>query len=566
MKPQGLIIDNFAGGGGASLGLEMAYGRSPDIAINHDPEALAMHEANHPGTRHYPNDVWGIDPAQVTGGQPVAVAWFSPDCKHFSKAKGGKPVKRHIRDLAWIVQRWARIARPQVILLENVEEFRDWGPLTREGVPCSKRKGQTFRHWVTALERMGYAVDWRELRACDFGAPTIRKRLIVVARCDGAPIVWPEPTHAPANDPRVLSGELEPYRTAADIIDWSIPCPSIFMTREEARELRRTTGILCNRPLADNTMKRIAKGVVRYVLENPEPFIVSVAHGYSGGRREYGLDEPLGTATHAPQHAVVSPVFTYAQQGGGNRDASEPLHTICASPKDQNALAVPFFVPRYGERPGQEPRTRPVTQPAPVIVPTGNGASLIAPFLAQHNTGVVGHDARKPVSTIIQRATTQAVVAPYLLNLKGSERRASSASEPHPTICAGGGHAAQVSAFLVKYYGTDQDPKLSEPLHTVTTKDRFGLVTVSIEGEPYVLVDIGMRMLTPRELFRAQGFPDDYDITSGPDGKPLTLTAQRRMCGNSVSPNIAQAVASANMPKRRGRIIKATPQMELAVA
>ena len=510
-----------------------------------------MHAANHPDTEHYESDVWAVDPVQATRGEPVAFAWFSPDCKDFSKAKGGRPIRRHIRDLAWIAVKLARTVRPQVIALENVEEFQEWGPLREDGSRCPGRKGQTFRHWVQSLQWLGYKVDWWVLRGCDYGAPTIRKRLVLVARCDGGPVTKPEPTHGSPDDPRVIAGELKPYRTAADIIDWSIPCPSIFMTREEAQELRRTTGILCNRPLADNTMKRIAKGVVRYVLENPDPFIVSVAHGYSGGRREYPMSDPLGTVTKSPQHAVVAPVFTYAQQGGGNRDAAEPLHTITASSKDQNALAVPFFVPRYSERPGQKPRTRPVTQPLPVIVPTGNGASLIAPFLAQHNTGVVGHDARKPLSTIVQRATTQAVVAPYLLNLKGSDRRASSAGEPHPTICAGGGHAAQVSAFLVKYYGTAVGQHLSEPLHTATSKARFGLVTVSIAGEPYVLVDIGMRMLTPRELFRAQGFPDDYDITTGPNDKPLTLTAQRRMCGNSVCPDLAAAVARANVPTGR---------------
>jgi len=564
---RGLVVDCFAGGGGASTSLRRAFGRDPDIAINHDPDALAMHAANHPATEHLINDVWKVDPVVATRCQPVAFAWFSPDCTHHSKAKGGKPRRdgKGSRDLGWVVVHWARRVRPSVISVENVEEYQDWGPLDINGQPCPHRKGQIFKRWVRELRRLGYRVEWRELRACDFGAPTIRKRLIVVARCDGAPIVWPEPTHAPANDPRVLSGELKPYRPAADIIDWSIPCPSIFMTREEARDLRQSTGILCNRPLADNTMKRIAKGVVRYVLENPDPFLVVCNHSGDGFRGQ-SLDDPMATvAASRDAHGLVVPVVTYAQQGGGNRNVAEPLHTICASSKDQNALAVPFFVPRYGERPGQEPRTRPVTQPAPVIVPTGNGASLIAPFLAQHNTGVVGHDARKPVSTIIQRATTQAEVAPHLLNLKGSDRRASSASEPHPTICAGGGHAAQVSAFLVKYYGTAQGQALTAPLHTATSKGRFGLVTVQIGGEPYALVDIGMRMLTPRELFRAQGFPDDYDITSGRDGRSLTLTAQRRMCGNSVCPDLAAAVAAANRPN--GFAARDTErQLELAVA
>lgn len=509
----GLIVDSFAGGGGASTGIEMAFGRSPDIAVNHDPEALAMHAANHPDTEHYESDVWAVDPVQATRGEPVAFAWFSPDCKDFSKAKGGRPIRRHIRDLAWIAVKWARTVRPQVIALENVEEFLEWAPLREDGSRCPRRKGQIFRHWVQSLQRLGYKVDWWVLRGCDYGAPTIRKRLVLVARCDGGPVTKPEPTHGSPDDPRVLAGELKPYRTAANIIDWSIPCPSIFMTREEARELRRTTGILCNRPLADNTMKRIAKGVVRYVLENPDPFLVVCNHSGDGFRGQ-SLDDPMATvAASRDAHGLVVPVFTYAQQGGGNRDASEPLHTITASSKDQNAV--------------------------------------ITAFLAQHNTGVVGHDARKPLSTVVGRGTTQAVVAPYLLNLKGSERSARTVEEPVSTICTSGGHAAQVSAFLVKYYGTAVGQHLSEPLHTATSKARFGLVTVSIAGEPYVLVDIGMRMLTPRELFRAQGFPDDYDITTGPNGKPLTLTSQRRMCGNSVCPDLAAAVARANVPTGR---------------
>lgn len=526
---RGLIIDSFAGGGGASTGIELAYGRSPDMAINHDAQALAMHAANHPDTEHYKSDVWAVDPVQATRGQPVALAWFSPDCKHFSKAKGGKPVKRHIRDLAWVAIKWARSVRPQVIALENVEEFRDWGPLDQTGKPCARRKGQTFRHWVESLRRLGYEVDWWELRACDYGAPTIRKRLILVARCDGGAITKPEPTHGAPDDPRVIAGELKPYRTAAEIIDWSQPCPSIFLTRDEARALRKTHGIICQRPLAENTMRRIAQGVQRYVLDDPNPFLVTCNHAGDHFRGQ-GMDEPFATVTaNRDAHGLIVPVFSYAQQGGANRSASDPMHTICASSKDQNCV--------------------------------------VAAFLAQHNTGVVGHDARKPVSTIVQRATTQAVVAPYLLSLKGSERRMQAVDVPTPTICAGGGHAAAVSAFLVKYYGQGVGQPVTEPVHTVTTKDRFGLVQVTIAGEQWVLADIGMRMLTPRELFRAQGFPESYDITSGPDGSTLSLTAQRRMCGNSVCPPLAQAVAAANKPTGRGMTANVThDQYELEVA
>lgn len=574
-----LIVDSFAGGGGASEGIELALGRSPDIAINHDREALAMHYANHPDTLHLPHNVWKVDPLDVTKGQPVGLLWASPDCKHFSKAKGGKPVKRNIRDLAWVVVRWAKQVRPRVIILENVEEFRDWGPILEDGKPCPDRKGQTFKQWEGELKRLGYKVEHRELRACDYGAPTIRKRLFLIARRDGRPIVWPKPTHGHPKAEAVKSGKLLPWRAAAEIIDWSLPCHSIFLSKEEGRK----AGV--NRPLAEKTMARIAKGLKRYVIDNPTPFIVPTTH--HGERRVPGVDEPLATVTGANrgEQALVTPFVSYAQQGGQNRNAGEPLHTVTASRKDQNCivaphlmtmrnaqkpfngadepthtvtaggagltLVAPYLVPRYGERPTQEPRTRSVEEPAPVIVPTGNGASLVAAFMAQHNTGVVGHDAREPVSTILQSGANQAVVSAGLLSLKGTDRRSSSVEEPARTVLAGGGHAAHVSAFLMKYYGSDQDPQISQPLHTVTTKDRFGLCTVSIQGEPYVIVDIGMRMLSPRELFRAQGFGDDYIIDRGrrvDTGEWITLskTASIRMCGNSVSPVMAEALVGAN--------------------
>jgi DNA (cytosine-5)-methyltransferase 1 len=537
-----LIVDSFAGGGGASLGIEMALGRSPDIAINHDAQALAMHAANHPATLHLPHNVWKVDPVGVTRGRPVGLLWASPDCKHHSKAKGGKPVKREIRDLAWVVVRWARQVRPRVILLENVEEFRDWGPLDLEGRPCKERKGQTFDAFVGELRRLGYRVDWRELRACDFGAPTIRKRLFLDARRDGRAIVWPEPTHGAPDSPEVLAGARAPWRTAAEIIDWSLPCPSIFLSREEGRAI----GV--NRPLAPNTMARIAKGVKRYVLDAAEPFIVPVTH--AGDARVHGIDEPLRTVTTA-------------QRG-------------------EHAIVAPFLVPRYGERPGQEPRTRSVEEPMATIVPTANGGSLaavhlsrqfgasvgsgadepigtvtaggggktavVAAFLAQHNTGNVGRAASEPLSTIVHRGTQQAIVAGFLSNLYGSnDGGGGDLREPLRTVTAGGAHAAEVRAFLVKYYGTDQDPRLGEPLHTVTTKDRFGLVEV--RGELYAIDDIGMRMLIPRELFRAQGFPDSYRIEAGVTAAgaiALTKTAQIRMCGNSVSPVVARALVAAN--------------------
>lgn len=573
----GLIVDCFAGGGGASTGIERALNRPVDISINHDAAAVAMHEANHPWSRHYRENIFAVDPSRVCGGRPVDLAWFSPDCTHFSAAKGGKPRKKNIRGLAWIVHRWARTVRPRIIMLENVKEFEDWGPLTAEGKPCKARRGKTFKFWKSILERHGYRVEIRKLRACDYGAPTIRNRLVMVARCDGQPIVWPKPTHGPG---------LLPYRTAADCIDWSIPCPSIFLSKEEGRALG------CKRPLVDNTMRRIARGVMRYVVNAAEPFIVSVAHGDSGGRREYGIDEPLGTVTSGGiSQALVTPFVTFAQHGGGNRSAGEPLHTVTASPKDQNCIIVPHLSRQfgksvgsdimdpvgtvtaggggktalvaptlvqtgYGERPGQAPRSLDLQQPLGTVVAGGGKHALVAAFLAQHNGGPrnensAGRAADAPLSTTTTRGTQQQIVASHLVKLRGTCKDGQSATEPMPTVTAGGTHVGEVRAFLMKYYGTDQDPRLAEPLHTVTTKDRFGLVTVQVAGEEYYIADIGMRMLTPRELYRAQGFPDSYIIDPEVNGKRLNKGEQIRMCGNSVCPDVAAAVVRANVPAAR---------------
>ena len=496
---RGLIVDSFAGGGGASLGIEMALGRSPDIAINHDAEAIALHEANHPTSRHYQADAWQVDPVEACGGEPVSLMWLSPDCKHFSKAKGGKPVSKRVRGLAWVAVRWAAAVRPAVIVLENVEEFQTWGPVLRDtGRPCPDRKGQTFRRFVGKLRRLGYVVEHRELRACDYGAPTSRKRLFLIARCDGQPIVWPKPTHG--------KGTGKPWRTAAECIDWSLPCPSIFLTREEGRAI----GV--KRPLADATMRRIARGVKRYVLDTAEPFIVGL-----GGRMGQSPERPV----------------------------SRPYQTITA--KADAALVAPYLVPRYGEREGQEPRAQSVQKPLSTIVPTQNGAQLVAAFLAKHYGGheTPGAPLELPLST----ATTQdhhAVIAAHLQRDFG-QSVGSGMDAPAPTITAGGnGHLSEVRAFLVKYYGTEQRPSLFAPLPTVTSKDRFGLVTV--HDTDYVIADIGMRMLSPRELYRAQSFPDSYLIDITFRGKPLTKTAQVRMCGNSVPPLMAREIIAVNVP------------------
>lgn len=539
-----IITDSFAGGGGASTGIALALGRGPDVAINHDPEAVAMHRMNHPGTQHFCQNIWQIDPEDAVRGRPVGLAWFSPDCKHFSKAKGGAPVKRNIRDLAWTVVLWAQRVRPRVICLENVEEFKTWGPLGEDGQPLRDKAGDTFVQWIAALRRLGYRVEYRGLRASDYGAPTIRKRLFVIARCDGLPIVWPAQTHGARTDPDVIAGRKLPCRVAADIIDWSLPCHSIFLTREEGR----AAGV--NRPLAEKTLTRIAKGIQRFVIEAGEPFIVS-----------------------------------YAQHGGNSRSGLEPLHTLTASPKDQNQIILPTLIQTgYGERAGQSPRCLDLAKPLGTVVAGGGkhglvaahvtkfsenstghrpdeplhtvmaGAprhGIVAAFLAQHNSGAVGHSASSPLSTLTQRGSQQAVVAAHMLNLKGFERSAAGADEPLRSITAGGLHAAEVRAFLIKYYGAGIGQGVDEPVHSVTTRDRFGLVTIA--GEDWQIADIGMRMLSARELYRAQGFPDDYIIDRGlfgaddaPEEKLITKTAQIRMCGNSVCPDLARAIVVAN--------------------
>lgn len=492
-----ITVDNFAGGGGASEGIEQGLGRPVDYAINHDPEAVAMHRANHPATHHFCESVWAVDPYTVAPGRQIGLGWFSPDCTFHSKARGGKPfrdrdVARRRRGLAWLVHRWIKARRPRVIMLENVEEFADWGPLLPDGRICPARRGMTFRKWCKQFENQGYALDMRELRACDYGAPTTRKRLFVIARRDGQEIVFPEATHGRS---------ALPYRTAADCIDWSIPCPSIF-TRD--------------RPLAEATLRRIARGVMRYVIESPQPFIVPLTH--HGERRAHPIDEPFPTVT------------------GANRG--------------ELALISPSIInTRNGERDGQAPRVRDILHPYPTVTAAGSQGALVAAFLAKHYGGHEGHGSSlaRSIDTVTAR-DHHSLVSSHIVKLKGTSRDGHPITEPLHTVQAAGQHYGEVRAFLLKYYGTDQAPELRNPLDTVTTKDRFGLVMV--RGEPYAIVDIGMRMLTPRELYRAQSVPDSYIIDPVVDGKPLTKTAQIRMCGNSVPPAVARALVEANMTQQ----------------
>ncbi|WP_099866051.1 DNA cytosine methyltransferase [Pararhizobium haloflavum] len=588
MRP--LIVDSFAGGGGASTGIEMALGRSPDIAINHDADALAMHEVNHPETLHLSKNIWKVDPLEAVGYRPVGLAWFSPDCKHFSKAKGGRPVKRNIRDLAWVVVLWAKRVRPAVIMLENVEEFRDWGPLIEREpgtwVPCPERKGAIFKKWTSELRRLGYKLEFRELRACDYGAPTIRKRFFMIARRDGLPIVWPDPTHGPPDDPDVIAGKKKPWRTAAEIIDWSIPCPSIFDSSETIKQL---FGVRAIRPLADATMRRIARGVVRYVLEAKRPFIVRTDMASAASRNGVNpIDDPLRTQTTAGSHAVVVPSFvgcggragqsaprcgdeplgtmtakpdgcvvtahlTYGQQGGGNRPVDAPHHTITASSKDQNAVVAATMVQTgYGEREGQVPRALDIGKPLGTQVAGGAKHGVVAAFLAQHNNdsrrigGVnPGRPAGEPLATLTASGAQQQVVSAFM-SRQFSASIGHALREPAATDTAGVNKSALIAPFLTKYYGTGDGARVDGPMHTDTVKDRMGLVTVEIDGATYAIADIGMRMLTPRERFRAQGFPDDYVIDRRIDGSPITGTAQGSCCGNSVCPPLAAALVGAN--------------------
>lgn len=537
-----LIIDNFAGGGGASTGIEQAFGRPIDIAINHNAEALAMHRANHPHTKHYCESVWDVNPRELTGNQPVALVWLSPDCKHFSKAKGGKPVEKKIRGLAWVALRWAAVTRPRVIMLENVEEFTTWGPLGPDGRPCPQRRGEEFGKFVRALERQGYSVDYRELRACDYGAPTIRKRFFLIARRDGLPIQWPAPTHGDPKSRAVQTGKLLPWRTAADCIDWSIPAQSIF-----ERE----------RPLADATCCRIAKGIMRYVVNAAEPFIVNTRNGEREGQqpRVRSLHEPAWTVTaQGSQGAIVAPVLTEIANASSPRcmPAGEPLRTICAQTKGgHHALVSAFLAKHYTGVVGSS------LSDAIGTVTSVDHHSLVAANLIHmgHGEGKEGgkrfshgiRDLDQPINTVTASGATAGLVTSHMLKLRGDNIGAGT-DEPLHTISAGGTHHAEVRAFLVKYYGTDQDPQMLEPLHTITTKDRFGLVTVA--GEQYAITDISLRMLAPRELFTAQGFPAGYVIDHGFDehGQRITLTktAQVRMCGNSVCPPLSAALVRAN--------------------
>ncbi|VVS95341.1 DNA cytosine methyltransferase [Desulfoluna spongiiphila] len=600
-----LIVDNFAGGGGASIGIEMGANRFVDIAINHDEKALEVHELNHPHADHYPEDVFKVDPVKVCKGQPVGIAWFSPDCRHFSKAKGKKPVSRKVRGLAWVARRWARDVAPRIIFLENVEEFKTWGPCVEKwdpkkeewvSSPDPKRKGLTFEAFKRWFERNGYVVEHRVLKACDYGAPTIRKRFFMIARNDGLPIVWPEPTHGPRTSPLVKKRKLKPHRSAAECIDWSIPCPSIFMTEKEAKAFKDATGITVRRPLKDNSLKRLAKGTVKYVIESGDPYIVPISNYGTGGVRVHSINEPLRTITAFPKggafalctpfvspyygtkggrdvrgqplaeplatqttenrHALVTPFISKINhtsnenKGFRGQGINEALHTVTG--RNGFSLCTPFIARQFGESVGSSIESplgtitaggqgkstlvapliarqfgtgvcHPLVQPLNTITAQGGGGKnqLVASFLAKHYTGATGSSLTSPMATVTS------VDHHALVNLSLSQEEVEEG-------------ALRVAAFLIKYYGQGIGQTLHEPMHTLTTKERLSLVTVTFREEPYLIYDLGMRMLWPHELMLAQGFPVDYKLGG------ISKTKAVQLIGNSVPPPFSEALTRAN--------------------
>lgn len=620
-----IIVDNFAGGGGASTGMELATGKPVAIAINHDPAAILMHRTNHPYTEHLQASVWDVDPEKVTGGRPVGLAWFSPDCKHFSKAKGAALVDRNIRGLAWIVLRWAGTVRPRVIILENVEEFQTWGPV-RKGKPIKKKSGETFRKWKQQLSDLGYEIDHRELVAADFGAPTTRKRFYLIARCDGKPIVWPEPTHAPRDSEAVKTGQKKPWRSAAEIIDWNQPMYSIFASRKEIKE---KFGVNVVRPLADNTMRRIIRGVDKFTLKFGQPFLVPTGYGERSGQkpRVHNISDPLPTVVSSGKHNLVGPVMapaTFSNTGGSvGSPVKDPVGTIRTAGGQVLAAANLMSIGQTG---GSD-RIRSVENPTPTVV-SKQETCLIATNLVECNHSGAGHisSAEKPLGTITQKCT-MGICAANLIQYHTEQTenvRANGLKDPLPTA-DGSNRYGFVAVNLVEYFSNGRPLDISEPMHTATSHDRealtaaflqpmhaggytgrgnspekplntvtasggncmagaeirayqegadFGhwpeirhllnrycgyqlksneIILLTIGGREWFLYDISMRMLTPRELYSAMGFPPDYKIDRDYTGKPYPKNQQVARCGNAVCPAMAEALVRANVPEMCGK-------------
>ena len=627
-----IIVDNFAGGGGASTGMELATGRTVAIAINHDPDAILMHKTNHPHTRHFQASVWDIDPEEVCAGSPVGLAWFSPDCKHFSKAKGGKPVDKNIRGLAWITLRWAGTVRPRVIILENVEEFQTWGPV-RHGRPIKAKAGQTFQKFITQLKGLGYDVEWRELVAADYGAPTTRKRFFLVARCDGRPIAWPAPTHAPRNSEEVKTGKLLPWVSAAEIIDWSLPCPSIFDTKAQIKE---KYGITAVRPLADKTMRRAIRGVDQFTIKSGDPFLVQVNYGGTDDRADSAdeplptmtaklgtgvagtvlspvtvtnttnsvgspADKPLHTVTTAGNQMLVCPsLAAIGQTGGGDRvrDIREPTHTAVSKAEDclvgasliqyhteqtervrGQALKEPIMTidaaNRYGligasltKYYGNDDHGQGTDEPLHTIT-AKDREGVLAANLSKFYGGVVGASVEDPTPTVTA-VDHNALTTASLMKLKG-QNIGSSVRQPCPTVTAEGTHHAVVITSIVRV-GTDTDlghwPEIRGLLNKYCGYDLKDdeLLLLQINGVWWFIQDIGLRMLTPKELYAANGFPPDYIIDRDYQGNVYGKTKQVARCGNAVPPPFATALVRANLPEWCDKRIATMEELEREVA
>jgi len=648
MNERGLVVDLFAGGGGASVGMAMALGKSPDIAINHDADAIAMHTRNHPETQHYQCDVFEVHPLMATKGKPVDILWASPSCTHFSRARAGVPKEEQMRTQPYVVTWWARYARPKIIFVENVPEIQTWGPLNDAGFPDETKKGRSFDLWIHSLRRYGYKVDWRVLTACDYGAPTSRTRFFLIARCDGFPIVWPDATHAESNHGDVINGELKPYRVTAEIIDWDDLGHSIFLTPEEVK----ARGLRCKRPLAGSTLRRVAKGMEKYVFNNPDPFIIEIqyvcmpdgsiekrstirlkdtgnydtsaesdetvagpflTHIQHSSNQDgtVNIEKPMPNVTARPKGggmALVSPFLAKHYTGIVGQSVTEPIGTITAI--DHHSVVAPTLIQMgYGETPGKEQRVLDLNKPLGTVVAGGNKFALATAYIQRDFGQSVGADVREPLPTVtagggghsalasafvfksnhvaagyecfrghgvdeplhaITSRLGTGIAVPFISKMRG-DNIGYPVTEPMQTVSAKGQHHAAVSC-MIEYYGTGSAFDLRQPMKTQTTKDRFGLISAEIrfwgksdtvfavtvtavcfkagpvwvDGEAYLILDITLRMLFPRELFRGQGFPEWYEIEEGADGRRLSTKVQVEKAGNSVPPAMSETLANAN--------------------
>ena len=594
-----IIVDNFAGGGGASTGIELAAGRPVAIAINHDPDAILLHKTNHPYTEHLQASVWDVDPVAVCSGRPVGLAWFSPDCKHFSKAKGAALVDRNIRGLAWIVLRWAALVRPRVIMLENVEEFQTWGPV-RKGKPVKSKAGQTFRKWKQQLEDLGYVIEHRELVAADYGAPTTRKRFVLVARCDGKPIVWPEPTHGPWDSEEVKAGKLLPWRSAAEIIDWKIPGYSIFDSKQEILE---RYGVKVVRPLAENTMRRVIRGVDKFTIRSGEPFIIqqkfdnqaqnisrplttvtavgahelcqpviapfAVECNHGGDGHTRSVEEPINTLTGKYTGGLCEPImipYTFSNTGGSvGAHAGEPVHTVRTGGGGQ-ILSAANLIQYHTE---QTENVRAAGLSGPInTVDASNRYGLTCANLVEYYGNGVPLDLSEPMHTVTAH-DREALCAAHIVEFKGQDIGQSVAS-PLRTITASAGEFAQCRAWLAKANGGNLGhwPEIRELLnrHCGYHLADDEVILLMIRGTLYYIADITLRMLTPRELYNAMGFPPDYIIDRDYMGNAYGKTKQVARCGNAVCPPLAEAMVRANLPEWCGEKITTMERLNNAVA